>query len=229
MQNLEDNNLKNFNAEYIAKLFKFYLQFKNPYIKFKLPFKRVSSKVFYSTYQKEFDKLFNVFSKYNLDIIKYINFFINYLDKRENDIKTCLVSNIVFSQYIEWLKKIDKQNNIYKYFVKSAKNIAIESFKLGYYNTKDFLRYLIKHKKIAEYFVSGKISIYYFAAIPNFNKIIPKLDNFAIAELKQLYDNFEMYNAEIIQAFIKQTNQKVNPISYTDELIFKIREKQNSK
>jgi hypothetical protein len=38
-----------------------------------------------------------------------------------------------------------------------------------------------------------------------------------------------MYNAEIIQAFIKQTNQKVNPISYTDELIFKIREKQNSK
>lgn len=125
---------------------------------------------------------------------------------RENDINSSLVCGGTMARYADWLKAIDKRHKIYKHFIKSAKNIARECNELGYCSTKDFMRYLIKSKKIAEYYVTGKISLYYFAAIPNFKKIIPKLDLFARDEFHKIYDRFEMYNAEITDAFMKITN-----------------------
>ena len=164
-----------------------------------------------------------IFNKYKLDLTKYIRFFIEVLDKREKDVKADLVSNASITKYIDWLKLLDKQDKVYKWYVKSAKNIAEDSIKLGYFSAKDFLRYLISNKKIAEYFVTGRISVYYFAAIPNVKKIIPKLDRFAKAELMKLYDRFELYNNEITTAFMRKTNYKANPIKFTDDLIYKLR------
>lgn len=210
-------------AQEAAKLFAFYVQFKNPSQQYKLPFKRVRAKSFAAKYEKEFLKLATIFDKYHLDLTKYIRFFIEVLDKREKDIKVDLVSNASIQKYIDWLKLLDKQDKVYKWFIKSAKNIAEDSIKLGYFSTKDFIRYLIVNKKIAEYFVSGRISIYYFAAIPNFKKIIPKLDRFAKAEFMKLHDRFELYNNEITTAFMRKTNYKANPIKFTDDLIYKIR------
>ena len=34
-----------------------------------------------------------------------------------------------------------------------------------------------------------------------------------------IFENFEMYNAQIIQAYERKTNKKVNPIKITDEQI----------
>lgn len=210
-------------AHNAAKIFKFYSQFKNPNLQFRLSFKRIQAKGFFQENKNEFIKLVFIFNKYKLDLTKYIRFFIEVLNKRENDIKTDLVSNVCILKYVDWLKLIDKQDKIYNWFMKSANNIAVECVKLGYFTTKDFIRYLIANKKLSEYFVSGKISIYYFAAIPNFKKIIPKLDVFSKAEFQKLYSRFEMYNADITAAFMKKTNYKVNPIKITDELIFKLR------
>lgn len=222
MQELKEEKLK-CDPENTAKVFKFYLQFKNPYLKFTIPFKRVAAKSLYVKYKKEFDSITLVFSKYNLDLTKYIRFFIEVLDKREKDIKQDFASNVTITKYVEWLKSLDKQDKIYKYFVKSANNIVNDCKALGYYSTKDFIRYLISSKKLAEYYITGRISLYYFAAIPNFKKIIPKLDSFAKSEFQKIYDRFEMYNAEITTAFMKKTNQKVNPIKFTDNLIYKSR------
>ena len=210
-------------AQNAARIFMFYAQFKNTSQQFKLPFKKIRAKSFYIKHKKEFDKLVLIFNKYSLDLTKYIRFFIEVLDKREKDIKADLVSNASITKYIDWLKLLDKQDKVYKWFVKSAKNIAEDSIKLGYFSAKDFLRYLISNKKIAEYFVTGRISVYYFAAIPNFKKIIPKLDRFAKAELMKLYDRFELYNNEITTAFMRKTNYKANPIKFTDDLIYKLR------
>ena len=204
----------------IARLFKFYVQFKNPYLQFAIPYKKIPYKSLYQKYKKEFDTLANVFQKYKLDPFLYVKFFVNVLDYRECDIKSQFANINTITKYAEWLKHLNKLDNIYKYFVKSAKNIANECNNLGYSTTKDFIRYLITEKKLAEYYISGKISLYYFAAIPNFKKIIPKLDSFSKAEFHKIYDRFEMYNNEITSAFLRKTNQKVNPIKYTDELIY---------
>lgn len=222
-------NLKEQNIEHIAKYFKFYLQFNNQYLKFRLPFKRITAKNFYEKHKNEINKMYNIFVKYNLDIENYIRFFVDVLDKHEKDVKTDFANNVTFEKYIDHLKLIEKQEKIYQYFIKSAKNIAKKTIELGYCSTKDFIRYLIANKKISEYYVTGQISLYYFAAIPNFKKLIPKLDQFAQAEFHKVYDRFEMYNAEIISAFMKKTNQKVNPIKFTDELIFKIKNSKNVK
>lgn len=212
-----------YDYEYIAKLLKFYLQFNNPYLKFIIPLKRVSSKVFYSKYKKEINLLCDVFSKYNLDIIKYIRFFTEVLKKTENDVKNDIVNMATINQYIDWLQSLEKQDKVYNYFIKSVKNIAKKCNELGFFSTKDFIRYLIENKKMAEYYITGQISLYYFAAIPNFKKIIPKLDSFSRMEFSKIYNRFEMYNAEITSAFMRKTNQKVNPIKITDDLIFKLR------
>ena len=94
---------------------------------------------------------------------------------------------------------------------------------MGFVSTKDFIKHIIQTKKISSYLLSGKISQYYFAAIPNFNKLIPKLDHFARADFNYILENFEMYNAQITQAYERKTNQKVNPIKITDEQIFKLK------
>ena len=217
---IDEQNIEN--AKTAARIFKFYAQFKNPNIQFKLPFKRIQAKSFYQANNNEFIKLVVIFNKYKLDLTKYIRFFIEVLDKREKDIKNDLISNASILKYCDWLKLLDKQNKIYKWYLKSANNIASECIKLGYFSTKDFIRYLIRNKKLAEYYVSGKISIYYFAAIPNFKKIIPKLDMISRSEFQKLYDRFEIYNEEITTAILKKTNYKANPIKFTDELIFKL-------
>lgn len=206
-----------------AKIFKFHLQLKNPNLKFIISLNKIPVKTFYAKYSDEFSKLVIIFNKYNLDIVKYIKFFIDVLDKREKDIKQDLVSTTTITKYIDFLKLRDKQDKIYNYFVKSAQNIVRDCIELGYFSTKDYIRHLITTKKLAEYYVSGKISLYYFAAIPNFKNIISKLDSFSKDEFQKIYDRFEMYNSEIVTAFIKKTNQKVNPIKYTDELLCKTR------
>lgn len=221
MQNLNEQ------VEYLAKLLKFYLQFKNPYLKFYLPFKRIAAKCFLDKYRKELIALYTISKKYKFDSTKYIRFFVNVLDKREKDIKNDLLSINTIESYVDWLKKLDKQDKIYAYFIKSAKNIAIKSIELGYYSTKDFIRYLISSKKIAEYYMTGEISIYYFAAIPNFKKIILLLDQMSKDEFQKLFNRFELYNAEITEAFMKKTNYKVNPIKFTDDLIFDLRKSKN--
>ena len=71
MQNLDEQ------VEYLAKLLKFYLQFKNPYLKFYLPFKRISAKCFLDKYRKELIALHSISKKYGFDSTKYIHFFVD--------------------------------------------------------------------------------------------------------------------------------------------------------
>lgn len=162
-----------------------------------------------------------------MDIQKYIYFYIRVLNKGEQDLKNDFLNISTIFKYIDWLKFIEKQDSIYNKFIKSVNNIAKECLQLGFYSTKDFIKYIIQTKKISSYLLSGKISQYYFAAIPNFNRLIPKLDHFARADFNYIFENFEMYNAQIIQAYERKTNKKVNPIKITDEQIFKLKNSKN--
>jgi hypothetical protein len=213
------------NAELVAKYFKFYRQElkNNSVVRFSLENQRV--KGFTTKHFITLTKIAKILIKYKINIDHFMSFYVNELKRTEYDIDNDFLSAYIFKQYAEWKQELLKQRHIYSLYIKSAKFIACECIKHGFLSAKDFIRFIISEKTVSHYFVSGKISLHYFAAIPNFKKIILKLDHFSRDEFKRVYDRFEMYNAEINCATLKLKNQKANPIQLTDELIIKYKTK----
>lgn len=207
-----------------AQYFKYYLQFKFSFITEKIELRRIAAKSFYTKHKKYFDKLVLIFNKYNLDVIKYIEFFVAHYGKLEKDISEDLLNMKSINAFVDHLKTIEKRKQIYKWFQKSVDNISNDCIALDFYSTKDYIRELISSRKLAQYYLTGKISRYWFAAIPNFKKVIVKLDKMSQDEFKDIYDRFDIYNTDINKAFLMMKSIKVNPIRYTDEIIFKKRQ-----
>ena len=74
------------------------------------------------------------------------------------------------------MKIIDEKCKIYRRFLKTAEFIASECHRLGFPSLKDWLRHVIAEGKLANYYVAGKISKHFLAAIPNLPKFVDKLD-----------------------------------------------------
>lgn len=165
----------NINGYKISQLFKYFSQFNNSYILTPLPLERIGSKTLYAKYSHIFDKIGIIFEKYQLDAVSYIKFCV--LEKKINQ-KTLdkLLDRFILNQYIEYEQITHKRKFIYKCFLKTLNFISNECIKMGYPRSLDYFRYLISEKKLATYYISGKISKYYLSAITNFPKIIDKLD-----------------------------------------------------
>ena len=215
-----------FDGEYVAKIFKFYRRLQNPYVSHDLPVRMVPAKTLYKKHKKSFDNFAKFAVNNNFDVDRYIKYCVS-CGINEKIVETCLSSTTMLDKYMIYVTTYNKRKKIYKWFVNSAKNIAIECINEGYFTTKDLLRELIHQQKLSAYIISGQISIYYFAAIPNFDKAISKLDYFSQLELQQLQKHFEIYHSEVNKAFIQMKNCMVNPIDFTDKLICKIREKKD--
>ena len=164
-------------------------------------------------------------SKNNFDVEPYIKYCVQ-CGITESTIETCLASTKMIDKYAMHVKKHSLRRKIYRWFIKSAKNIAKQCIDNGYFTTKDFLRMLIDTKQVGKYVVTGQISLYFFAAIPNFKKVISKLDYFSQQELQLLNKHFDIYHSDVNKAFLQEKNMYVNPIDFTDKLIWKIRERQ---
>ena len=212
------------NGELVAKIFKFYRRQQNPYVSHDLPLKLVSGKALYKAHKDAFDKFAEIAAKNNFDIDRYIKYCVR-CGITEKLIEVCLTSTTMIDKYMLHVKAYEKRKKIYQWFIKSAKNIATECIEEGYFTAKDLLSHIIKSQKLNAYIASGRISIYFFAAIPNFDKAIPKLDYFSQLELQPLLSHFDVYHSEVNKAFLQVKNCMVNPIDFTDKLICKLREK----
>lgn len=212
--------------EQAAKYFKYLLQFKLSYIVRKLDLKQVPSKSFYTKHKKKFDTLVAIFNKYQIDVISYLKFFINDYGRSENNIEKELVDVKSIDAFIQHMKEEERKVKIYGWFMKSVNNIARDCIDLGFLSSKDYLREMIMQRKLAGYYLTGKISKYWFAGIPSFKKVILVLDNLSRDEFNDLFEKFDIYNTEINKASMKMKNCKVNPIKITDEVIFQMRNAQ---
>ena len=106
---------------------------------------------------------------------EYVDFFIG-SGKRERDINEDLVSVKSFDNFQYYLQVREQKEKAYKNFMKSINNIAQDCLELKLHSSKDYIRYLIANRKLASYFLTGKLSAYWLAAIPKFQKIVACLD-----------------------------------------------------
>ena len=208
---------------FAARVWKWARQDVNSHLKFKLPLERITAKCIYENHREAFDKLARAFASNGLSPVNYLKFFATVYGGAETKLDDELCSKQALAAFETWKATNEKRQKIFSWFMKSVHNIVDECIEQGWFTTKDFMRHLINEKKLAGWYASGKISKYYLAAIPNFWKIVPKLDHFAKEELKVVADRYDMYNTEVNEAFLQLKKFKVNPIALTDALIYEKR------
>ena len=207
----------------IARIWKWARQDTNKSLKFKLALERITAKGVYAEHREVFDKLAKVFNENNVSPLEYVKFFAVEWCGSEEKLDGELLDPRTIKAFETFQQAVAKKKQIYSWFMKSVDNIARECVRNGWFTTKDFMRHLINEKKLAGWYASGKISKYYLAAIPNFWKIVPKLDYFSKIELQQVAERYDMYHTEVNEAFLKLKNFKVNPIALTDAIIYERR------
>lgn len=218
MQQLQEKN-ETINGIQLAALVKYTAQFHNPYIVKPLPIQKISPITLYNKNKRLFDKMAEVLSKYNIDAMSYVNFYFDVLKKHTKDLQTSFASITTMRQYLEHIVIKESRAKVYKYFMKSVNNAADECIKRGYNNVIDFIRHIVKNHKVSAYLVSGKLSIYWFAAIKGFKKVIEKMDPISRDEFSRLYDRFDKYSEDINQAMIQMKNISASAIKMTNDEI----------
>lgn len=210
----------------LAKIFKYCCHMHNINNRKMIPFKLINGKAIYKKNKNAFDKFSIIVKKNKFNVKKYFEYCVVHGIKEDN-VNLCISSSLMIEKYKDHLKKIELYKKIYKWILKTVKNIVVECIDKDIYTTKEYLRWLINNNMIGKYLISGKISIYYLAAIPNFKDIIHKLDYFSQQELHRLSECFDIYHSDVNKAFLQEKNEKFNPIDYTDFAIFSYRKKMN--
>lgn len=203
----------------VAQYFKYCMQFNNPAIIIKQDFHRVFSKSFYYKYKSQFDVLVKLFSKHKLNAIDYIDFFINEYHKNINDIKTLLVSSQAIHAYMNSIEIKRQKQKIFTWIQKSIDNIVNDCIEQNCHSVKDYVIDLIRTHKIANYYLTGRISKYWFSAIPNFKKIIKRLDSISQDEFRDIYDKCDIYCKDANDAYYMANHHHLNPIKAADECL----------
>lgn len=211
------------NGYLAARAYKYYQQFVSSNIIRVIPENRITAKILYKNHIKSFDNLILFFSSNNIDPRNYIKFIVIDARIRDFEIDSKLISKSSLNMFAEKLAAEENNAKIYNWYCKTIKNIAEHCLNSECTSTSDFLRKLIREKKLAAWVISGRLSSYYLAAIPGFPKIIEKLDTLSKDELQFISNRYDMYNTEVNKAVLAFERKKANPIRATDEMIEKIR------
>lgn len=163
------------------------------------------AKSFYCKYKRQFDLLMAVSNDCNMNALKYIAFFVGEYGKSERDIPDKLCASSSFYAYLSYVKAQKKLHGIYDAVMRSAKNIAEDCVRMRCMSSKEYVMQMFKMKKLASYYLAGKISRYWFAAIPSFKKLVLKLDNMSRAEFHDIESMFDVYSKDVNDAFIIMT------------------------
>jgi len=179
----------------------------------------ISGALLYRKHKKVLDKLLTIQEKYGLDLVRYSKFFINRFNFTDENIE-----KIANPQYIMWyaemLKTNAKHQKIYGYVMKSVENIVNDCVDLHYSSVKEYFRHLVTENKLAQKYVSGKISGYYLAGIKNLKKIVKKMDSLSQDTLREIVENQESILSEVQDAFLYVRRIRVSIISFTNEKLY---------
>ena len=203
----------------VAKTVKYWMHLQNPYASTEVPINHIQAKSLYDKHRVVFDNAAKFFSRWHIDPLKYSKFYVCKLGKNIKEFDASYLSQQTFNFFVEDLQIAEQQHKIYKSFVKTANFIADQCIDIGFPTVKEWIRNAIVERKLANYYVAGNVSKHFLAAIPNFPKILPKLDPISRDELKVIADRFDLYNTEVNEAFLTVKKCKLNPIEFVDNLI----------
>ena len=179
----------------------------------------VSGIALYRKHRKVLDKLFTIQEKYGLDLVRYSKFFVSRFNFTDENIE-----KIANPQYIMWyaemLKTNAKHQKVYDYVMKSVENVVKDCIDLHYSSVKEYFRHLVTENKLAQKYVSGKISGYYLAGIKNLKKIVKKMDSLSQDTLREIVENQESILSEVQDAFLYVRRIRISIISFTNEKLY---------
>lgn len=97
----------------------------------------------YNANKELFDSFAQMASKNSFDIDGYFKYCVSH-GMTEKTLSTCLSSPTMMYKYDAHLKRATSRKKIYKWFLKSARNIAQQCVDKGLFTSKDFLRSLVE-------------------------------------------------------------------------------------
>lgn len=206
-----------------ARAYKYYCQFSNPRISYAVPERRVAARALYKHHKSAFDRCVAFFLKCGIDARRFLKFMADEIRLRDSDIDSMFMSRWSVNRFAEMLAAGENNAKVYGWYMKSVKELAAACLDSECASTADFVRKLIRERKLAPWVVCGKISAYYLAAIPGFPKIARKLDPISRDELAFVSSRYDMYNTAVNNASLAFENRRANPIRKTDEMIEKLR------
>ena len=181
----------------------------------------------YKKHKAVCDRCFEIQQKYGIDLVKYLNFFLSrYKLTDENMEKIADASN--FMWYAEDLQISVKREKVYGYVLKSVNNIVNDCIEQDFISVKEYLKHLIEKNKLAEKYLSGKISRYYLAGIKNLRKLVAKMDVINQDTLREIVDQQEQLLSDVQDAFMQMKNARVSIIDLTSECLSKTKQKKNN-
>jgi hypothetical protein len=169
-----------------------------------------------------FLKLEELCNEHNFDYKKYISYCLDEIVHIHKYVHIKYLLNIkyvrLFSETIEISNQYDKINAL----ILASTNKIVEICKQNNYQTfSEFLKFLIREKKLGHYMKCGILSKYILALIPNINEIKRFFDTESVHEL-ELYviNKYNKLNDDAIRALQKNNNiEHINIIKKINTLI----------
>jgi len=206
-----------------ARAYKYYCQFSNSKIQYAIPERRIAARAMYKHHKDAFDRCIAFFLKCGLDARKFIKFMANDVRLHDSEIDSKFMSKWSLNRFAEMLASGESNTKVYNWYMKSVKTLAAACLDSECVSAVDFIRKLIREKRLASWVVCGKISAYYLAAIPDFPKIAQRLDPISRDELSFISNRYDMYNTVVNKATLAFENRRANPVRSTDEMVEKLR------
>lgn len=162
------------------------------------------------------DKALLLQSKYGIDLIQYIKFFVSKFRLTDANVERLIeVQNIMW--YANDIQIKAKHERVYSYVLKSVKNVVEDCIKNDYVSTKEYLRHLIESNKLAAKYLSGEISQYYIAGIKNIGKLVRKMDRISQDSLREVVEQQDKLLSDMQDAFTYLKNTRISIISFTND------------
>ena len=205
-------------VEYIARLFKYYIQDITPNLNFKLDFRNIHTKTFILKHKKYLEKLTNILIKYKINPENFIKYAVV-----ENGIvnpKMCLNIN-VFQQYAYTIQRREQYVTIFNQYMKTVNFIA-EQCILNKISPEKYILNMIFGNNLAYEYISGRVSKHFISTIPNIAELFLKMDSLNRDELGIIFKAIGELEIITQEAFIYNSSERAKPLDLIKKQITKL-------
>ena len=205
-------------VEYVARLFKYYIQDITPNLIFKRDINSIQIKTFITKYKKYLDKLTSILIKYKINPNNFIKYAV--VENGMVNPKMCLNINI-FQQYAYTIQRREQYVTIFKQYMKTVNFIA-EQCLLNNTTPEKYILNMILGNNLAYEYISGRVSKHFISTIPNISELFLKMDSLNRDELGIIFKAIGELEIITQEAFIYNSSERAKPLDLIKKQITKL-------